>query len=89
MTVTIEVIAASGCKKCADGTRDDLRAVAAAVLGEEELVWREVNVLEELDYAISLGVLTMPAMAVNGKLEFPSLPTPEQLRTALQKREIR
>jgi hypothetical protein len=40
-------------------------------------------VLDELDYAVSLGVLTLPAMAVNGKLAFPLLPTPEQLRTEI------
>lgn len=82
MTVKIEVIAAPGCGKCA-GAQDELRAIAAAVLGEERLLWREVSVLEELDYAVSLGVLSMPAIAVNGKLKFSSLPTPEQFRSLL------
>jgi hypothetical protein len=88
MTVKIEVIAAPGCKKCAS-TQDELRAVAASVLGEDHLVWREVNVLEELDYAVSLGVLSMPAIAVNGELTFPSLPTPEQFRAVLLRMEPR
>lgn len=82
MTVTIEVIAAPGCGKCA-GAQSELRAVAASVLGEGQLIWREVSVLEELDYAISLGVLSMPAIALNGELKFSSLPTPEQFRTLL------
>lgn len=82
MKVTIEVIAAPGCKKCARA-QGELRAIAASVLGEGQLVWREVNVLEELDYAVSLGVLSMPAIAVNGELKFSSLPTPEQFRTGL------
>lgn len=88
MTVKIEVIAAPRCKKCAS-VQDELRAVAASVLDESHLVWREVNVLEELDYAVSLGVLTMPAIAVNGELTFPSLPTPEQFRAALLRLELR
>lgn len=82
MRVTIEVIAAPGCQKCASVQRT-LRAVATSVLGEDRLVWREINVLEELDYAVSLGVLSMPAIAVNGELTFSSLPTPEQFRTLL------
>ncbi|MDZ4142552.1 MAG: thioredoxin family protein [Methylotenera sp.] len=86
MTVKIEVIAAQGCRKCASA-QDELRAVAVSVLGEGRLVWREINVLEELDYAVSLGVLTMPAIAVNGELTFPSLPTPEQFRAALLRLE--
>lgn len=88
MIVKIEVIAAPGCKKCASAQRE-LRAIAASVLGEDRLVWREVSALEELDYAVSLGVLTMPAIAVNGELTFPSLPTPEQFRAALLRLESR
>lgn len=82
MKVSIEVIAAPGCKKCASA-QDDLRAVALSVFGEQGLVWREVNVLEELDYAVTLGVLTTPAIAVNGELRFPSLPTAERFRAVL------
>lgn len=82
MTVKIEIISAPGCKKCASA-QGELRAAAASVLGEDNVVWREVNVLEELVYAVTLGVLSMPAIAVNGELKFSSLPTPEQFRAAL------
>jgi hypothetical protein len=80
--VKIEVIAAPGCGKCASA-QDELRAVAASVLGESCLAWREISVLEEIDYAVSLGVLTTPAIAVNGELKFSSLPTPDQFRALL------
>lgn len=82
MTVKIEIIAAPGCKRCA-GAQGELRAIAAAVLGEGRLLWREVSVLEELDYAVSLGVLSMPAIAVNGELTFSTLPSAEQFRAFL------
>lgn len=82
MKVTIEIIAAPGCRKC-EGVQGELHALAASMLGEDNLVWREVNVLEELDYAVALGVLTMPAIAVNGELKFPSLPNPEQFMAVL------
>lgn len=82
MTVTIEVIAAPDCQKCA-GAREQLRAVAAAVLGEGNFDWRDVNVLDEIEYAVALGVLSMPAIAVNRELRFSSLPTPEQFRSFL------
>lgn len=83
MTVKIEIIAAPGCKRCA-GAQAELRAIAAAVLGEGRLAWREVSVLEELDYAVSLGVLSMPAIAVNGELMFSTLPSAEQFRAVLR-----
>ena len=82
MKIKIELIAAPGCKKCAIA-QSELHAIAASVLGETRLVWRDVNVLEELDYAASLGVLSMPAIAVNGELKFLSLPTPKQFRAEL------
>lgn len=82
MSVKIELIAAPGCKKCV-AAQEQLRAIAITTLGENEVVWREVNVLKELNYAVSLGVLSMPAIAVNGELKFSSLPTPEQFRTML------
>jgi hypothetical protein len=36
-----------------------------------------------MDYAVTLGVLTLPAVAINGHLVFSSLPTPDQLRRVL------
>ncbi|MGE0356244.1 MAG: thioredoxin family protein [Burkholderiales bacterium] len=82
MTIRIEVISAPGCGKCATA-RDELRSIAMSVFGDRSVTWREVDVIEELPYAISLGVLNLPAIAVNGELLFASLPTPEQFRGTL------
>lgn len=86
--VKIEIIAAPGCKKCASA-QHELRAIALSVLGEDNLIWRAVNVLEDIEYAVSLGVLSMPAIAVNGELKFSSLPTADQFRTLLTGLEFR
>jgi predicted thioredoxin/glutaredoxin len=40
-------------------------------------------VLDEMDYAVDHGVLSLPAIVVDGELVFSSLPTPQQLRAAL------
>jgi hypothetical protein len=61
-----------------------LRQTARAVLGDA-LIWRDLSVTEHFDYAASLGVTTLPAIAINGRLVFPLLPTPEQLRCALER----
>ncbi|QKE40280.1 MAG: glutaredoxin [Ferrovum myxofaciens] len=84
MIVTIEIIAAPGCRKRADA-QVDLRAIAVSLLGENNIAWREINVLEALDYAVSLGVLSIPAIAINGRLKFSSLPTPKQFKTELSR----
>jgi hypothetical protein len=62
----------------------DLRAAAEDTAAG--VLWREINVLESLDYAVELGILTLPALAIDGALAFASLPTPEQLRKELQRR---
>ena len=48
-----------------------------------DLEWRSLNVLEELDYAVELGVLSLPAIAIDGELVFAALPTPKQLGLAI------
>jgi predicted thioredoxin/glutaredoxin len=84
--VKVELIHAPGCRRCA-GARDSLKAVAEeAVTGLE---WREINVLDEMDYAVEHGVLSLPAIVIDGELVFSSLPTPQQLRSALIRRSAR
>jgi hypothetical protein len=82
MSVTVDLIHAPACERCAD-SREVLRRVAQTVIGSA-LEWRDLNVIEHLDYAVSLGVLTLPAVAINGRLVFSSLPTPDQLQRALE-----
>lgn len=78
----IELFHVPGCERCASVT-PALRATAAAVGGVE---WCEINVLDSLDRAVELGVLTLPALAIDGVLVFAALPTPAQLHQALRQR---
>jgi hypothetical protein len=78
----IELFYTPGCEKCTD-RKDGLKATAQQLV--PNVVWRELNVIDELDYAVELGVLTLPAMAINGELVFSSLPTRWQLRRELSK----
>ena len=79
----VELFYAPGCEKCAD-SKDELRALATQLV--PDLVWRELNVLDELDYAVEVGVLTLPSIAIDGEVLFSSLPTAGQLRRELIKR---
>lgn len=79
----VELFQTAGCKSCA-GARENLRSVAAqAVPG---VVWRDVDAMNELDYAVEVGVMSLPALAIDGELVFSSLPTPAQLTQELQRR---
>jgi thioredoxin 1 len=79
----VELFYTPGCEKCAD-VKDDLKATAEKLI--PDLVWRELNVLDELDYAIELGVLTLPSIAIDGQVVFSSLPTCRQLCSELMNR---
>ena len=82
MIVNVEVFSSPGCGKC--GHAKEVLKKLAEELGGGRIRWREVNVLEEMDHAVKLGVLSTPAIAVNGKLLFTSLPSVQKLRQALE-----
>lgn len=84
MTILVEVFSAPGCSKCA-AAREALKSVAES-LGNGTVTWRDLNVLEEMDHAVELGVMSPPSIAIDGELVFPKLPTPEKLRAELLKR---
>jgi len=84
MKILIEAFSASGCAKCAQ-SRAALKAVVEA-LGVERFDWRDLDVLQEIDRAVALGVVSPPSLAIDGELVFPALPTPERLRDELMRR---
>lgn len=84
MRVCVEVFSSPGCGKC--GHAKDVLRKLAMELGDENIRWREVNILDEMDYAISLGVLSTPSIAIDGQLVFASLPSAKKLRTELKNR---
>ncbi|AOE85932.1 glutaredoxin family protein [Pseudomonas sp. TCU-HL1] len=79
----IELFYSPGCERCARA-KADLRAIAEATVNDVE--WREIDVLDALDRAVEVGVLTLPALAIDGTLAFAALPTPTQLRQELLRR---
>jgi thioredoxin 1 len=81
----IELLYAPGCDKCA-ASRENLKAAAERAV--PNLEWRELDVLENMDYAVDLGVLTLPAMAIDGVLEFPALPSVKQLTDAIARKSV-
>lgn len=82
--IKVEVFSSPGCAKCMQA-KVVLKAILEE-LGEDKVTWREVNILEEMDYAVDLGVMATPAMAIDGKLVFSSLPSAAKLRSELDKR---
>ena len=81
----IEVFATPFCNRCQNASRM-VEALAHELKQEtasNAIQWREVNVIEEIDYAVQLGVVATPAIAINGKLVFTSLPNKNSLKEKL------
>ena len=79
----VEIFYTPGCSECV-ATHAQLRMAALEVV--KDLEWRELNVLDDLDHAVELGVITLPSIVVDGELVFTSMPTVAQLREALIER---
>ncbi len=61
MAIKVEVFSSPGCGKCGHAKKV-LRKLADELDGSQ-INWREVNILEELDYAVALGVLSTPSFS--------------------------
>jgi thioredoxin 1 len=87
MSINVECFVVPGCPNCA-GAQASLREVVSE-FAPAQVQWREVDIIEEMDYAIDLGVVGASALAIDGELIFPKLPKPEALRRELRKRLAR
>ena len=80
----VELFYTDGCASCTAFKGELEAAVHSAA---PDVVWRDVDPLKELDYAVELGVASLPCVAIDGNVVFTSLPTAEQLRKAVLARQ--
>ncbi len=84
MNMNIEFFSSPGCGKCGHG-KEVLRKLAEK-LADDKIHWREVNILDEMDHAVELGVMSTPSIAIDGELVFAGLPSAKKLRVELERR---
>lgn len=80
----IEIFTAPGCSKCSKA-KIRIEKLLKEMSAVEHFTVREVNIVEELDYAVSLSILTTPSIAINGELLYASLPAKSVLRETLER----
>jgi len=80
----IELITGTACPACVT-MKARLKTVIDEV-DQTQITYQEIDVLEDLDYAVKLGVLSTPAIAIDGRLAFSSPPSLKRLRRELQQR---
>jgi len=82
--LTVEIFTSPGCKRC-QAARHMVQGLIEEI-GSRKIVYREVDIVADIDYAVQLGVLSASAIAVNGELLFTALPSEKKLRKVLQAR---
>jgi len=83
MTIVIEIFESPGCQNCGKAT--DLLKHIIQKYSLENVQWHKVSVLDEIDYAVEMGILATPAIAINGQLVFTSLPSEEKFYQEIMK----
>ena len=80
--VSVEFFFAGGCSRCAQA-RDALRGAAEF---SSRVQWKEIDIAKNPDRAVDVGVVSTPAVAIDGELIFKSMPTASDLRKAIRAR---
>ncbi len=80
MSVVVELLESNFCPKCAV-VKDRVEKVAK----EMGVKVRLLDPIEDVDRIVELGILTSPAVVVNGKVKFAGVvPTEEKIRKAIE-----
>ncbi len=87
MTTRVELFTSNVCPRCAQA-RTVLRELVDE-FDEGLFELRFVDVVDQLDYAVEIGVMTTPALAVDGELLCAALPGKRKLRELLGKQVVR
>lgn len=81
----VQVLFTPGCAGC-DALKRMLEKVIAEFPG---LDWEEIDLIDHPEVAERYGIVSVPAVVIDGRLEFPSVPKEDALRekiTALVER---
>ncbi len=80
MEIVVELLEANSCPKCAV-VKDRVMKVAREMGAQVRLL----DPVEDCDRVVELGILTSPAVVINGKVKFAGvIPTEEKIKEAIQ-----
>jgi len=82
MKVQLELFTANVCARCAQAK--NVMTGLVQELDDDQIQLDFIDVVENIDHAVELGVLVTPALAVNGELVFAPLPQRKKVLKALR-----
>lgn len=84
MKIQVELFASGDCARCEQVNLQLKRIIED--IGNGRVTCRQILLPDEIDYAVALGVLATPSIAVDGELVFTSWPGAQRLRRTLLER---
>lgn len=81
MTLKVEVFTSPSCPYCP--MAEQLVEEAKNEIGDEMEV-EVINIMTDRQRAVDYGIMAVPAIAINGVVEFVGAPTKEELMTKLK-----
>jgi len=79
--ILVQIVSAPGCSKCA-GAQEVIKSYAKDM---KNVSVKEVNIAENPELAVKHGIMSTPAVIVNGKLAFSSAPKLEEFKKYINK----
>lgn len=81
--ITVELLSAPGCANCRAAKALVAKLIEQAKAEIADLHLEEVDITERPEVAVKYRVMSVPAIAINGKLAFMGVPREEELRRRL------
>jgi glutaredoxin len=75
----VQVLSTPGCAGCARAKQ----MIADALAEHPELDWEEIDLTEQPDLAARYGIMSVPAIVIDGTLEFTTVPKPDALHAKI------
>ncbi len=81
--IRVELLSAPGCANCRAAKASVAKLIEQAKVEIADLHFEEVDITEHPEVAVKYRVMSVPAIAVNGRLEFMGVPKEEEFRRRL------
>jgi len=79
--INIKIFCAPNCNRC--GRAVELVQDVIKDIGINTIHWRKINVIDEIDYAVSLGIHATPSIVINENLVFTASPNKQTLKKTI------
>lgn len=76
----VQILSTPGCAGCAQTKSLITRAIKSFT----DLDWEEIDLIEQPELASQYGIMSVPAIVIDGKLEFTGVPKERALRDKLE-----